>query len=210
MFLPSLLQLLFDPAPPIASAGGGGNGGGAGGATPPATPPVPDISAALKQVTDALANIPALVDAAVAKAIPAKKEEKNEGEITAPQLAQQLEDERARNAVTMAVQAVTWFNPQEAIEHLRGRVKKTDAGYVIDHVEMVSGVPITKQVSLEQGVQLLAKSKSHWVKTTVAGGTGATGQSTTQNVAAEKQVTRKQLLEGNFDPAKIGECVIVD
>ena len=201
-------QILFEPAPPIAPAGGGGTGNA--GDKPPASPALPDFSALFKTMTDTLAAIPTMIDAAVTKAIPPKKEKTEEEEITAKQLKEELDAERALSAVRIAAQAVTWFDPEEAVAEIHKRTVKTPSGYVAEHYETVAGQAVKKQIPLAQAVQALAKSRTHWVKTTAVGGTGATGSTSAPNVPLDKQITRKQLAEGKFDPATIDQYTIID
>jgi hypothetical protein len=91
---------------------------------------------------------------------------------------QQLESKDAENAARTALASVQWFDLEDAARELLPTVKKNDKGaFVVPTEVVVAGVKITKELTLAEAVQGLAKRKAHWVKTEVQDGTGASGSS---------------------------------
>lgn len=206
---------------------------------PPANPPAPDFGAQIKMLTDGFAQfqqaLPQIVDARIQAALPKPKPEpkpepkpddsKTGEQPTLKSLQEQVtaltgevkkRDEalaaaNRHSAIRAAVSKIEFFDPEDAVRELAGQVQEKDGRHFVPGTEIVAGVQVAREFTMEEAVQALAKRKPHWVKARVAGGSGATGASGTLP-AGVRTVTRADLAAGKVKPQDLieGKVVVAD
>jgi len=90
-----------------------------------------------------------------------------------------IAQEKRHNAVRAAASSIPWFNPDDAIRELLPLTQERDGRLYIPTTERVGTVDVSKELSIDDAVKGLAKSKPYLVKATVQSGSGASGGNST-------------------------------
>ena len=158
---------------------------------PPPDPPSPEITTAdlkqrLDETLERLArferDMPRVVARIAAGLTDGKPTNKPDDRIAA--LERMLQEEQQRrirtereNAVRAAVAGVPWVDPEDAVRDLLAKVEERDGRLVVMTSKKYAenGEAFPEALPLDDAVRQLARTKSHWIKADVKGGSGASG-----------------------------------